>query len=415
MLFSKQIDQLTYDDVVRFCQLGLPEGLHLDYKVALPQKLFKHIAAMANTLGGIIILGVDEQGDKPALPFVGMPYDPKIRNTIEQIIRCNINSPPFVEIANCHDPSQSNAFVVIRVPQSISTPHSLTSDGSVYVRTGQSSNPERIASPDEIGWLYERRRKSTELKSNLKARSVSRFRNLLAAKKFRPDIENAILSLSISPSYPTEILFDYKRSEDKLKQLIKSQGLPAGENEIQVASGSAISTFAQVDAELMQAGVPIGGKFTYIEIEEHGLFVFYNQASEVDTRKLPFLPLSHAVVPFLTAAAEFYKGIGFWGYLDFSCEISQAAGMEADLYRCDPKWRLSTSTVLDDSILIESRFASLELIHALDNIAFDLLGKLSHGIGVKGTSDQFFNSVMGGISNYMTLIRSPYASSRVKP
>ena len=58
-LWYKQINAITFGDVDQFCVSKIPEGLRLDYKREIPNDLAKIVAAFANTLGGLIVLGVD--------------------------------------------------------------------------------------------------------------------------------------------------------------------------------------------------------------------------------------------------------------------------------------------------------------------------------------------------------------------
>ncbi len=68
MLFTKDITQITYEDVFIFCNQRLPESVHLDYKRDFPRNLEKTIAAFANTMGGLVIIGVEDDDGKPKLP-----------------------------------------------------------------------------------------------------------------------------------------------------------------------------------------------------------------------------------------------------------------------------------------------------------------------------------------------------------
>ncbi len=230
VLLSKAMHEITFQDVVDFCGEGRTEEVHLDYKVEIPDSLAKHIAAMANTLGGTIIIGVEDEDDKPKAPFEGMSWDNDkgYRNKIFNMVHSSIVPPPFIEVANCPDLSKSKTFVIVRIPQSISTPHAL-SDGSIYIRTGESSNRERIASPDEIAWLYERRKQSSELKGSLVARSARRFSNFLSESGFDTQsvkgAGNAILTLSACPSFPREPLFDYREARKILEEIVTESGL----------------------------------------------------------------------------------------------------------------------------------------------------------------------------------------------
>ena len=60
MIYTAPIETVTWKDVEDFCAQGTREGAYLDYKQDFPTDLAKTIAAMANTLGGIVIIGVAE-------------------------------------------------------------------------------------------------------------------------------------------------------------------------------------------------------------------------------------------------------------------------------------------------------------------------------------------------------------------
>ena len=68
MLFTKEITKITYQDVVDFCNQQISESINLDYKKAFPANLEKTIAAFANTMGGLIVIGVEDKDSKPKLP-----------------------------------------------------------------------------------------------------------------------------------------------------------------------------------------------------------------------------------------------------------------------------------------------------------------------------------------------------------
>jgi Schlafen, AlbA_2 len=83
------------DALSAFLNERLPEGLNLDYKRELSASVFETIAAMANTYGGIILVGVDEdpsEPTRPLLPAVGV--DASVR---ERLVNQSYTllQPPF--------------------------------------------------------------------------------------------------------------------------------------------------------------------------------------------------------------------------------------------------------------------------------------------------------------------------------
>ena len=102
-LWYRPIRDITFDDVDAFCSMKLSEGTRLDYKVSVSEKgnaqaprLEKLVAAFANTLGGIILLGVDadKKTNQPIWPPAdGMPDEPGIEDQIISICQANIFPP----------------------------------------------------------------------------------------------------------------------------------------------------------------------------------------------------------------------------------------------------------------------------------------------------------------------------------
>ena len=168
MFFDKPFHDLTFEDIVQFCKKRVPEGKQLDYKYLIPknyEKFAKVIASFANALGGILIIGVqDDKNDQPKPPFLGIPYHEKLRNTIEDIIQVYIDPIVFVDINICVNKTGERMFVVVQIPQSNLTPHLVGKSKRAYIRTGQSSRPEAIVHPEKLPWLLDHRKKSERLR-----------------------------------------------------------------------------------------------------------------------------------------------------------------------------------------------------------------------------------------------------------
>ena len=83
MLYTKRITDIEWNDVVDFCNQRIQEGATLDYKKDFPNNLQKTIASFANTMGGIILIGVDEDNEnKPILPVDGIIFERGISEKI---------------------------------------------------------------------------------------------------------------------------------------------------------------------------------------------------------------------------------------------------------------------------------------------------------------------------------------------
>lgn len=101
MLYTKEIEKITFQDVIGFCNEKYRETVHLDYKQDIGSSLAKTIAAMANTWGGLSIIGVEDEDSRPKLPVKGIPYREHLREQINNIVLSNIMPPVFPEIQVC--------------------------------------------------------------------------------------------------------------------------------------------------------------------------------------------------------------------------------------------------------------------------------------------------------------------------
>lgn len=177
-LWSKPISDIEYSDVESFCKLEIPEGLQLDYKRELPGNLAKLVAAFANTRGGLILLGVEANTttNKPSWPCDGMESRAGLSEQIMQVCRDNIYPPILPEISTpLANPSDANKiFIVVRVDESVSAPHSMRNGTEVYTRTGDTNHPIDLMNIDRISLLLDRRRQPVLKRESLIDRHLKR-------------------------------------------------------------------------------------------------------------------------------------------------------------------------------------------------------------------------------------------------
>jgi hypothetical protein len=137
------LDLKTKDDLQRLVDEGLEESLTLDYKDsralsregAGPGELCKDVSALANSAGGQLVYGIEEDKvtKKPSKVDGGV-IDPKVtREWIEQVLNSRIqprlNGVTTIRI----DMGNEQFSYVITVPQSQTGPHQ-SPDGKYYKR-----------------------------------------------------------------------------------------------------------------------------------------------------------------------------------------------------------------------------------------------------------------------------------------
>jgi hypothetical protein len=142
-LLPKPLHELNLEDVQAIVGNAIAAGgesLILEWKSDVtPTGLSKASAAFANTLGGLLIGGVDDaSGD-----LVGfVPKSGDLRLWVKEVLRHHVTPMPPFDVHTIHLHSGSGRVVLlVLVDESSTTPHLLTSNGAIYVRSPGSSDP----------------------------------------------------------------------------------------------------------------------------------------------------------------------------------------------------------------------------------------------------------------------------------
>ncbi|MFJ3825577.1 AlbA family DNA-binding domain-containing protein [Streptomyces nodosus] len=159
-------DDLTEDDLQRAVENNIPEGVDLDWKNdfykgtdAGKKELAKDVSAMANTAGGMVVIGVDDGHQDHAHALA--PFDP-VQGHGEEWIRsvlANWIQPVVPNVGVRPVKSESKAgkiYWVLTVPPSTQAPHAVAAPGNdynfrVHVRHGTTT---RTLAESEIAQRY---------------------------------------------------------------------------------------------------------------------------------------------------------------------------------------------------------------------------------------------------------------------
>ncbi len=327
MLYKKNIDQISWEDVESFCEQRIAENAYLDYKESFPKNLSKSISAFANTLGGIIIIGVEEdEQNKPVLPVKGIPFERGLSEKITNIILGNITPPIFPEIQVCVNENETKAIIVIRIAQSNQTPHAISGNTQVYIRTGNLNHPESIATLDQIFWLDAHRKKSTELKNKLIKDANIRFNAIYENEERINKLTHGFFTLLMCPLYPKESFLT-----------------PPELNEI-------ISKFFVIDYYRTSEHFPINDNYNQGELYHSGSiakllyenYIFYNEFNIFglnfnkqvlyckykthDSKEIAIMRESEILSrldQFIDSSILFYDEIGYRGLIEFRMNLNK--------------------------------------------------------------------------------------------
>ncbi len=174
MLDGRPLSEQLYSDVVSFLEEQVGENLTLDYKRELSgdprsrAELCRDVSALANSQGGTIIYGVDEESPDrtPVLPPHGTPRrvsNQPVEEWAAQVIRDGVQPRVDLELEAFDLPNDPDRCVlVVRTTASPLAPHMVTlrGDNRYYGRFYRRSNYEnRIAEEYEVREMLERARR----------------------------------------------------------------------------------------------------------------------------------------------------------------------------------------------------------------------------------------------------------------
>ena len=389
MFFSKPIHDLTFEDVVAFCKRQIPEGKQLDYKYLLPknkEKFAKVIASFANAMGGLVIVGVnDDKNDKPRPPFTGIAYHEKIRNMIEDIIQAYIDPVVFVDINICVSKDGQRMFVVIDIPQSNLTPHLVGPLKRAYIRTGQSSRPEAIVHPSRLPWLLDHRKKSERLRHILHDKADSHFENYVKTKNANMN-SLSVASLTLLPLYPEEPLMPYQNMPATLRQCAPQLWDKAFSFQ-PVQDGAAMIDTASASHCMW-------------EFNSYGLLMAKWNASHPaslngqDTQAIDFHAFAATTVQFFQTALCFLGKLSFGGPLYFRLQMNKMRALQTH-------FKGQHATALEDYVRLDENYSLSQLQAQLPAILHHVLHTAAWSLGLQLT-DAELNQLIG------QLIAKPY-------
>jgi len=399
MLFTKEIEKITYPDLLDFCNQQYRENIHLDYKQDVDSGLAKTIAAMANTWGGLIVIGVEEEDSKPKLPAVGIPYKEHLREQINNIILGNITPPLFPEIQVCSSEDNKKAFIVIRVLQSNLTPHGIKNNSKVYIRTDTSNEPEELATIDRILWLIERRKKSLDLKEGFLKRANERFNTL--CKKAGVSIGHTDTIFAITPLYPYEIIVDYKNLKQEVPGKIGVRGWGYSfplymmrYSDFQPTQNGTYGFFVNKNS----------GYILYEELNHYGFFYHREDLCHTDKNedgKLIYHSLLWDILTrtdmFVESMSKFYSVLGYWGLLELKISLNK---LDDVLFRDLPaprgyiKFDDITPSSIDHTLEFTKITSCRELNENRVNLVVDLVKEISWAIGFSHIKPETIRQLM---------------------
>lgn len=199
-MFNKPLSEVEYNNIEKFCET-FAEGVRVEYKSQMIENIPKTISAFANTMGGIILIGVEtDKVTNKVITINGIDKEIGIEERILNSSLTGIYPALIPEIKVFNIPSkEGKIIVVIKIHESIEAPHAIQNSTRIYIRTGSISQPYELAEIEKIDYLLRRRDKQQKLKEQLKQNARNRFDRLLPRVS---ELRRPFIEVSISPVFP---------------------------------------------------------------------------------------------------------------------------------------------------------------------------------------------------------------------
>ena len=161
MLWYKPLDNITWSDIEELVSENVEESQDLDFKREIPdakhasqRDFLRDVCAFANSGGGVIVFGIDEQPEGIAgkiTPINGEQVDQDILR-LQNSIFSTIQPRPRVNIVPVNN-GQGKAVVLLRIAAGLTGPHSVWFEGRRHF-TGRRPRSTDDLSMDEIRDLF---------------------------------------------------------------------------------------------------------------------------------------------------------------------------------------------------------------------------------------------------------------------
>lgn len=163
-LLGVRLEEAQYHHFMSLVSNKVSEAFDLDFKAKLygnaerdKKALAGDVAALANTAGGLLILGIEEDDQARARTAPGVSVADAEVGRIRQIVAANVVPFPQLDVLPIEDPGRpGHGLLVIAVPRSPLAPHAvLVGDGLRYPRRNGATT--RYLSEPEIATAYRER------------------------------------------------------------------------------------------------------------------------------------------------------------------------------------------------------------------------------------------------------------------
>ena len=155
-VFGAQLDAVAYAQVVALVTNRISESYDLDFKATLygtsdraKRDLGSDVAAMANTAGGMVVLGVDDDDQGRAAGAPGITLSDSEYGRIRQIVASQVSPLPLFDVLPVEDPQRpGHGFLLLAVPRSVMAPHAVIVNEALRFPRRNGTTTTYLAEPE---------------------------------------------------------------------------------------------------------------------------------------------------------------------------------------------------------------------------------------------------------------------------
>jgi len=190
--------------------------------VIFPTDLAKYVVALANSAGGIILIGIraNQTTNEPE-EIVGIDLCEGLEEKVINICESNIKPRIIPEVKVCpfksdeNLPEEDKAVILIRVPESPIAPHIHTRRNEIWIRL---HNRCALADLETIEHLLEKRDRASEILRNDLMRIEDIVRS--ARQRFTNEERQYLQAFTIFPLFPFKTIQFNRNVDDYLREQI---------------------------------------------------------------------------------------------------------------------------------------------------------------------------------------------------
>jgi hypothetical protein len=209
-LLGSDLEQVHHSQLMTLISNQVAEAFDLDFKSEMyglsdrdKRDAATDVAALANTAGGLLILGVEEDNQARASAAPGVVLSEADERRIRQIVGSHVVPMPVIDVLRIPDPARTGyGLVLIAVPRSPFAPHAvLVNEGLRYPK--RNGPTTRYLSEPEVADAYRERFAAAH-------RQVDRVREIEADALHRlaTTDDQVWIVVSLVPDLPGELVID---------------------------------------------------------------------------------------------------------------------------------------------------------------------------------------------------------------